>query len=443
MDEAATKLGLAEALWNWTPHPTQKTWIEAEAKIKVAACGRRWGKTEAAAIDACATALLRPGSVQMIVSPTYDQSRLIFDAVERLILDSSMTRTCAKSVRTPYPRLGIGKSLIMARTADEDGRNLRGHSADRVIVDEAAYVPDRVIQEVIAPMLADRDGELVLISTPWGKNHFFRAYLRGQETGKREQGTGSHYVSFCFPSWENPHISRNYIERQRAELIPRQFAVEYEAQFLDDQASVFPWADIEAAIAREQVTGNREQDCPVCVGIDWARYSDFTALIAVSVNERGLVVLGVDRFNRMAWNLQVERVIGFLREHRAVSALTDQTSIGDVLLEQLQAAAWESRLETVIDGFTFTNTSKREIVDHLAKCFARDELAIPRDEDLVRELHHFEYELTQAGNVRLNARSGYHDDLVVALALACWQARSVGSPRAVFGRGSRESAGGW
>jgi phage terminase large subunit-like protein len=156
------------------------------AKTKVASCGRRWGKTEAAAVDASTFALLRPGSTQMIVSPTYDQSRLIFDTVERLILGSSLTRPVAKVVRTPYPRLTLGKSLIMARTADEDGRNLRGHAADRVIVDEAAYVKEAVIQEVISPMLADRNGELVMISTPFGKNHFYRTYLRGQGRGNRE-----------------------------------------------------------------------------------------------------------------------------------------------------------------------------------------------------------------------------------------------------------------
>ena len=159
INENTLRLGLARALWGWAPHDTQRRWLACRAKTKVAACGRRWGKTEAAAVDASTTALVRQGSVQIIVSPTYDQSRLIFDTVERLILGSSVTRSMAKVVRTPYPRLTIGNSLIMARTADEDGRNLRGHCADRVIVDEAAYVRDSVIQEVISPMLADRDGE--------------------------------------------------------------------------------------------------------------------------------------------------------------------------------------------------------------------------------------------------------------------------------------------
>jgi len=173
------RIALAERLFGWRPHPTQALWLLDDSRIKVAACGRRWGKTEAAAVDAATFAIAAPGCVQMIVSPTYDQSRLIFDTVERLILGRAITRKVAKVTRTPYPRLQIGASLIMARTADEDGRNLRGHSADRVIVDEAAYVRDAVVEEVIGPMLADRSGQLVMISTPFGKNHFYRAFVQG------------------------------------------------------------------------------------------------------------------------------------------------------------------------------------------------------------------------------------------------------------------------
>ena len=65
-------------------------------------------------------------------------------------------------------------------------------------MDEAAYVRDSVIQEVISPMLADRNGQLVMISTPFGKNHFYRAFLRGAES--REQRAEGRCASFSFPS---------------------------------------------------------------------------------------------------------------------------------------------------------------------------------------------------------------------------------------------------
>jgi hypothetical protein len=37
----------------WTAHPGQLAFLESTAKIKVLACGRRWGKT-----DACAAAIV-------------------------------------------------------------------------------------------------------------------------------------------------------------------------------------------------------------------------------------------------------------------------------------------------------------------------------------------------------------------------------------------------
>ncbi|MDH7602289.1 MAG: terminase family protein [Armatimonadota bacterium] len=440
MLDAKKRLLLAEWLWGWKPHETQRIWMLNDSPVKVAACGRRWGKTESAAVDVASTAITCPGSIQMIVSPTYDQSRLISDTVERLLLGSSLTRSVTKVVRTPYPKISVGRSVIMARTADEDGRNLRGHSAHRVIVDEAAYVRDRVIQEVIAPMLADIGGRLVMISTPFGKNHFYRAFVRGQMP-ENEPNHAQRIRSFRFPSWLNPHIRGDYIEAQRAELTPRQFAVEYEAQFLDDQSSVFAWDDIEAA-------ASAYPDAPVCcefsvAGIDWARYGDYTALVAVGVEDSMLVVTGIDRFNGMGWHRQIDRAVDFLRRHKVSAVLTDQTSVGDPLLEQLRAAVVEEGLEMRVEGLVFTNQSKRELIDELALRFARRKIAIPRNEELLRELQYFEYQLTDSGRVKLQAVAGCNDDLVAALALACWQAKQTGVATSCLTSGGRSTAASW
>jgi hypothetical protein len=51
---------------------------------------------------------------------------------------------------------------------------------------------------------------------------------------------------------------------------------------------------------------------------------------------------------------------------------------------------------------------------------------------LVRELQDFRVEFTAAGAVTFNARSGKHDDLVLALAIACWVAHGGGVPGAGF-----------
>lgn len=401
-----TRIRLARDLWGWVPHPTQKEWLLDDHPVKVAACGRRWGKTEAAAVDVATFAIAEKGSVQMIIAPTYDQSKLISRTVERLILDQPETRRNVQIIRTPYPDIRYLESRVMARTADDDGRNLRGHSADRVIVDEAAFVRDEVVEEVIGPMLADRNGRLVMISTPFGKNHFYRAFMSGQSDSPRVR-------SFRFPSWANPHISREYIESQRTILTDRQFKVEYEAEFVDDQNSVFPWEDIQSAVGQIYPgSGIR------IAGIDWARYTDYTAVVILEVGER-CQVLALDRFNRMDWHSQVRRAADFLSAYKVVALAADQTSAGDPVLEMLREALWRDRaLNIDIEGVVFTNQSKRGLIDNLAVRLAHREIGFPNDERLIRELQFYEYELTQSGNVRTGARRGYHDDCVIALALA-------------------------
>ncbi len=43
---AARRLTLARRLWNWQPHPAQARFFACPAQMRIAACGRRWGKTE-------------------------------------------------------------------------------------------------------------------------------------------------------------------------------------------------------------------------------------------------------------------------------------------------------------------------------------------------------------------------------------------------------------
>ena len=51
---------------------------------------------------------------------------------------------------------------------------------------------------------------------------------------------------------------------------------------------------------------------------------------------------------------------------------------------------------------------------------------LPEAETLVRELQDFRMEFTAAGHLTFNPRSGKHDDLVLALAIAVWRAHGGG-----------------
>ena len=92
------------------------------------------------------------------------------------------------------------------------GKHLRGHGANAVIVDEAAFLPESVISEAIAPMLADVGGTMILASTPGLRGGMLhKLFERGQD------GKDLMVRSFHFRSVMNPHVDKDYVEGQRAE----------------------------------------------------------------------------------------------------------------------------------------------------------------------------------------------------------------------------------
>jgi hypothetical protein len=81
------------------------------------------------------------------------------------------------------------------------------------------------------------------------------------------------------------------------------------------------------------------------------------------------------------------------------------------------------------DGPTYS-VPKLTLVSRLQALLHEGRLKILRELDeaeiLVRELQDFRMEFTAAGHLTFNARSGKHDDLVLALAIATWRAHGGG-----------------
>jgi hypothetical protein len=392
-----------------TPHQTQAQFLECRAPVKVAACGRRWGKSTAAALDVLHLAVVgdaegRP-TTQMLTAPTADQTTVIGDEVERLLRRGPLSDLVADVVHAPFfeVRLNNG-SVILARSAANDGKYLRGRSAHRVVVDEAAFVSQRTIQESILPMLADTAGQLVLISTPFGRNTFWEFFVRGQSGD-------SACRSFQFPSRLNPHVSQAYIEAQRLTMTQVQYDTEWLAEFVDDAGAVFAWPLIERAIA-----GELSAPVPVhrySLGWDPAKWRDRSALIVLDIGEVPGHVVACETLEGRDYSRQLARVVELSRAYNGAYVAMDSTG-NEALLEQLVAA------DVPCEGVVFTSAAKQALIDGLVLALEQGSVTFPHVPALIQELRYYSYSLTAAGNVKLGApdRAGYFDDLTTALALA-------------------------
>lgn len=213
----------------YVPHPGQALVHRSKASRRVLACGVRWGKTTAAAMEAVA-ALLEPRerALGWLAGPTYEHAERIFGKVVSVMekhLAHRIRRLSRREHLLVVQNLSGGLSVLCAKSADSPA-SLLGDGLDFLIVDEAAQVKREVWESCLSQRLLDRRGWALLASTPHGREWFHRQWRRGQN--RRDPD----YESWCSPSRDNPHLDRALIEAERKRLDPDAFAEQYEAKFL-------------------------------------------------------------------------------------------------------------------------------------------------------------------------------------------------------------------
>lgn len=405
----------------WEPHTGQREFLTNDSRIKVLSCGRRWGKTDACAVEIVAALHQSSPTKHVILAPTQDQANLLMDRVCELL--QAVIEPLGEAApefrfkRTPYPRLTFGPHRVTARSGFL-ARALRGNEATHLVVDEAAYVPESLITEVAMPMLATTNGQMTLISTPNGRNHFWKFFGYGM--------TGEHGVwSRRAPSEESPYVSKTFLAIQR-DLIPeRAYAIEYEAEFRDSVGQFFRTEAIEACIVVEPP----RYEGHAVIGVDWGRMQDATAVAVVKGTPEGASLVELQSFNEAAWVTIENRVRDIIVRYPNCTIVADATGGGEIVVQSLNRMFPN---QTVIP-FVFNNKNKNEILDSLLLMFEKRRLLMSPHPDLMRELQHYQATMSHAGNRKLGSPEGLHDDLVTALALAVSGLRSGAGMRLVLG----------
>lgn len=215
--------------------PAQSRLLRSTRKQIALCCTRQWGKSTTAALRASHRAIYRPGSLILCVSPTDRQSAELFDKIAAIlkVAPGAPKRTEDNKRST---RLTNGSRVVsLPGSAD----TIRGYSApDMVLVDEAAFCEDALFGAV-GPMLAVSDGEIVLLSTPYGKRGvYYEAWERGGDDWERLRVTAA----------ECPRISPEFLERQRRTMPAWLYQQEYECVFTETLDGVFTSEQVSGAL---------------------------------------------------------------------------------------------------------------------------------------------------------------------------------------------------
>ena len=399
----------------YEPHGLQAEVHASAASRRVLACGVRWGKTKAAAMEAMSAALLPSEPMNprrgWICAPSYELADKVFREIALIAREKlpQLIRECKDHERMiTLTNLGGGMTELRGKTADNPV-SLLGEGLDFLIVDEAARLRPDIWDRYLTARLLDKKGWALLISTPYGKGWFYDAWRAGQ---RHEDG----WASWNAPSWSNPHLDAADIEMVRKRIPEMIFRQEYGAEFIEGAGQVF-------RNVRDLATGEwrePEERETYSAGLDLARVADYTVLVIMDSQRR---VVYLDRFTRLDWALQVSRISAACKRYNDAFVYVDSTGAGEPVFEALLEAGIRA------DGYAFTNASKGALVNNMSMMLEQRILTLPRPElapELIDEMEAFEFSVTDAGTVRTGAPSGMHDDTVCAVMLACWGARDVG-----------------
>lgn len=265
-------------------HPGQQRILESKARYRVAACGRRFGKT----LLAVEWLALMPGGALDgkpvgFFAPSYKLLLEVWSDMER-----TLKPVIAKANKTEMRiELITGGKLDFWTLEDKDAG--RGRKYARIVIDEAAHA--RYLQDAweraISPTLTDYQGEAWFISTPNGINFFHDLYQRGNSPDFAD------WASFHMPSTFNPHLPPGEIATKRAELPDMVFRQEYLAEFVTFGAGLVKLDML--------VDGAAPEHLPTILGIDLAiserEGADFTCIAVLSRDEAGIVYIReIERF---------------------------------------------------------------------------------------------------------------------------------------------------
>jgi phage FluMu gp28-like protein len=395
------------------PFDYQAKLLEDDKKRIVACMGRQTGKTTTIAMKAIYFADTNPNVTVLITAPSLRQSMIMFDRIATFVYSSARLRN--EIVRATRTLIHFENgSKIIALPCSEN--LLRGYTANMVICDEASWIPEEVITQVLFPMLTTTQGYAIFLSTPWDKNHFFyRAFVN------------PNYSVHKVKSEQCPLVTQEFLEEMKANMTREAFLMEYEAEFVEALNSYFPQDIIRKCVELAQKLGvelytsleTAFSKGDYYVGVDFGKLQDYSVIVVL---KREADVLKLVYMYQFPLETPYTQVIGHLvranQKFQFCKILVDQTGVGEPVLEEIR-----NQGISCVEGLKFTVQTKEELLSSLKIAMEQNRLAIPYHRQLCTQINEQQYAYSKSGHLQFSHPANSHDDMLWALALSVMAAR--------------------
>ena len=416
----------------------QKDFLETSGN-KILCCGRQVGKSVIAAMDAGNFALKHPKKQILMIAPTERQAYELFDKTLGYISNKAFSKIKKGKDRPTKHKINLTNgSTIWCLPTGLAGTGIRGRTINRLYVDEAARVPEEV-WTAITPMLLTTAGDLILLSTPFGRQGYFYKIWNNPDNSFKKFHTTSQEVMDARPiseTWSKIQKDRaiEYLEQERTEMSALEFGQEYEAAFIDELRQFFPNSLIE-----ETCTLENDQNAPRepmyseyretsrFLGVDLARMGeDDTVLFNLErINNKTLKQVNMQILKKTRLTETARRILAEDRHQNFKKIYIDDGGLGagvlDILLEDEQTrrkveAINNSSRQLNRDGTKSKRLMKEDLYTNLLRLMEQKKIQLENDEEIMHSLRSIQYEYTSSG-IRIFGR---YTHIVEALIRSAW-----------------------
>lgn len=306
----------------------------------------------------------------------------------------------------------------------ESGDGLRGLTFHYLICDEFAFFNngEDFWNEVLFPTIKVLGNKVIFISTPHGKQNIFHTmYLRGLD------GKYPKYRTLEKNIYSDGLISKEDIEDLKKQIPPMAWQQEFMVKFLDSAYSFF--SGFEECFKDYIYDWNCKQWC----GIDLSSVGDDETIVTF-VNEKN-----------QTYQIKIEGTLD--QKYSKIADILNNTKnlqkvyiecngIGSPMINEIKKLV---KNQNLIEEWTTTNESKNRILGQLALDISNKTIIFNvNNQPLFNQFSTFIYKLTKGGNVKLEASSGNHDDMVMSLAISL-ECKKNGLVSGIYSYKSRKS----
>lgn len=399
-----------KGMWNFELKPFQLAFATdcVNHQKTVGVFCRQTGKSETTSKTSILLAHKTPNSKIAVFAPTDEQAGLLAEKIRYSIglMPVNPAFQVVQSTKRDFEF--SNNSKIFCRTVGDYGSGIRGHTASVIILEEASYIKDSIVQEVILPMGATTNAKLIKIGTPSGMNHFY------------ESSQNSAFKVHTY-GWEHGVksglLSEEYVNDQRASMPSDKFRTEMGAEFIPDQDAYFGYELINKCVDKDLSDEFKKQaDWTYYLGVDIARLGgDSTVYTITRKKGQQWRVARILEQKGVTTDKVIDQVTELDKTYHFAGIYLDETGLGAGPTDILKRKYGDLKVE----GVTFTIKNKMDIYSTLKMLMEADRLKYPKNPKLIAQLRDFRYERIEAsGNVKLHHSEHGFDDYCDSLALS-------------------------